>query len=288
MPESFTDNAALCKLAELANELASAPVSAQVHAEGRSRITALALSRQFPRRTRPIVTRAAVSVFAAAAAFAIVFWSATRVRPITFEIDGGSRFESGYLSASPDRSAMIRFSDGSAIDAAPGTRLRVDSTMNDGARVMLERGSAVAQIHHGKTSSWLFVAGPFEVHVVGTHFTLAWDPSKEEVDLSLHEGAVELKSPLGQGPFVFRKGQKFHASLLTRTVRMEDVNSATASASAAAPEPPANLTQESSNEATAASANNSTTGSPKPNVARQDSWQYNGYKAHERWRDCGF
>jgi hypothetical protein len=103
--------------------------------------------------------------------------------------------------------------------------------MKDGARVLLERGSAIALVHHGKTSSWLFVAGPFEVHVVGTRFNLTWDPSKEEVNLALDEGAVELKSPLGQGPFVVRKGQKFHASLLTQTVRMEDKLSPTPSAS---------------------------------------------------------
>ena len=170
MPDTFPQDAALSKLAELAHEFASAPVSAEVHADGRSRIKSIVVSRPFPRKAVPNVTRIAVSVFAAAAAFAVVFWSTTRDRPITYEIAGGSRFESGYLSARPDHSAMIRFSDGSSIDAAPGTRLRVDSTMKDGARVLLERGSAIAQIHHGKTSSWLFVAGPFEVHVVGTHF----------------------------------------------------------------------------------------------------------------------
>lgn len=283
MPESYPDHTALSKLAELAKEFASAPVSSEVHAQGRIRIAALDLSAQFPRKTVPFVAKVAISVFAAAAAFAVVFWSTTRVRPITYEIAGGSRFESGYLSARPDRSAIIRFSDGSAIDAAPGTRLRVDSTMNDGARVLLERGSANAQIHHGNTSSWLFVAGPFEVHVVGTRFTLAWDPSQEEVDLALDEGTVELKSPLGQGPFVVRKGQKFHASLLTRTVRMEDASAATAmvSPAAEAPEPPAASAQETSSNASAAtgeevgaSPNANLPSTPlKSSAVRHDSWQ---------------
>jgi TolA-binding protein len=281
MPESIPDNAALTKLAQLARELSTAPVSSEVHEDGRNRIMALAASRQFPRKAVPTVTKVAVSVFAAAAAFAVVFWSTTRVRPITYEIAGGSRFESGYLSASPDRSAMIRFSDGSAIDAAPGTRLRVDSTQNDGARVLLERGSADARIYHGKTSSWLFVAGPFEVKVVGTHFNLTWDPSKEEVDLTLDEGAVELRSPLGQGPFVVRKGQKFHASLLTRSVRMEDGNAMTASATEATQEAPAASVQESANdprtatgdEVTAPSNPNSAANTPKSSGPRRDSWQ---------------
>ena len=281
MPESFPDNAALTKLAELARELSTAPVSAEMHEEGRNRIMALAISRQFPRKTMPTATKVALSVFAAAAAFAVVFWSTTRVRPITYEIAGGSRFESGYLSASPDRAAVIRFSDGSAIDAAPGTRLRVDSTQNDGARVLLERGSANARIHHGKTSSWLFVAGPFEVHVVGTHFNLTWDPSKEEVDLTLDEGTVELKSPLGQGPFVVRKGQKFRASLLTRSVRMDDANAIAASSVEPVQEPPAALAQESASdprvatgdESAVSSNPNSTGNALKASGARHDSWQ---------------
>jgi len=269
MPESFPDNAALTKLAELARELSTAPVSTEVHEEGRNRITALAISRKFPRKGMPAVTKVALSVFAAAAAFVVVFWSTTRVRPITYVVDGGSRFESGYLSASPERAAVIRFSDGSAIDAAPGTRLRVDSTQNDGARVLLERGSADAKIHHGKTSSWLFVAGPFEVHVVGTHFNLTWDPSKEEVDLTLDEGAVELKSPLGQGPFVVRKGQKFHASLLTRSVRMDDANGLAASSAEPVQEPPAASAQESANDSRVGAGGNAL----NAGAARRDSWQ---------------
>jgi hypothetical protein len=281
MPESIPDNAALTKLAELARELSTAPVSSEVHEEGRNRIMALAASRQFPRKAVPTATKVAVSVFAAAAAFAVVFWSATRVRPITYEIAGGSGFESGYLSASPDRSAIIRFSDGSAIDAAPGTRLRVDSTQNDGARVLLERGTADARIHHGKTSSWLFVAGPFEVKVVGTHFNLAWDPSKEEVDLTLDEGAVELRSPLGQGPFVVRKGQKFHASLLTRSVRMEDANALTASSTESTRESPAASAQESAtdsrtapgDESSAPANPNSPANTLKSSGLKHDSWQ---------------
>ncbi len=236
MLDSRTESAALARLAELAREAASAPVAAQVHAEGRRRLTALARPRPYLRKTVPAGVKVTLSVFAAAAVFAVAAWSFMHVRPITYEINGGTRFESGYLSASPDRSAAVCFSDGSTIDAAPGARLRVDSTSKDGARILLERGSARAQIQHGKASSWQFFAGPFEAHVVGTRFTLTWDPSKEEVDLALDEGAVELKSPVGKGPFVIGKGQRFHASLLTRTVRMEEANASRPSGSAAAVE----------------------------------------------------
>jgi hypothetical protein len=283
MPDLCPDSAALARLTELAREAASAPVSAQVHAEGRRRITAMAQSRKYPRRTVPAVAKFAISMFAAAAAFAVVFWSFLHARPLTYEINGGTRFESGYLSASPDRSAAIYFSDGSTIDVAPGARLRIDSTSKDGARILLERGSAQAQIQHAKASSWQFFAGPFEVHVIGTCFTLTWDPSKEEVDLALDEGAVELKSPVGKGPFVIGKGQRFHASLLTRTVRMVEANANRPSGSAATAESvlPAS---EGANEAPPSNVSNDImpAAPQKANVARQDSWQ--SWVSHGRFQ----
>ena len=112
------------------------------------------------------------------------------------------------------------------------------------------------------------------------------------MDLALDEGAVELKSPLGQGPFRVRKGQKFHASLLTRTVRMEDGNALTAmvSPSAEAPESPVASDQESSSDAPTATAeelgtspNANSPGAPvKTTGARHDSWQ--GLVSHGRFQ----
>jgi len=275
MPESFLNKAAFSKLGDLVREMAAAPVSEQIHAEGRNRIIAIVNSGVVPRKVVPLRAKVSLGVLAAAAAFALVFWSLTRVRPITYEIVGGSGFESGYLSASPERAAIIRFSDGSWINAAPGTRLRVDSTMKDGARVLLERGAAAVQVHHEKTSHWLFVAGPFEVQVVGTRFTLAWDPAKEEVDLSLDEGAVRLNSPLGRGPFEVRKGQKFHASLVSRTIRMEDANGVS---TAGVPETPSPSPQDeapesSADEVPSTPASSAPTTAVKGSSSRQDSWQ---------------
>ena len=289
MPDTIQNEVLVSKLGDLAREMAEAPVSEHVHVEGRNRILAAVDSEMVPRRVIPLRMKITLGVFAAAAAALLVFWSASRLQPITYDITGGSGFDSGYLSASPDRAALIRFSDGSSINASPGSRLRVDSTTTDGARVLLERGAAEVQVHHGRASHWLFVAGPFEVQVVGTRFNLMWDPAKEEVDLSLDEGAVRLKSPLGQGPFEVRKGQKFHASLLNRTIRMEDQSggisqvadrAVTAELPTREP-PPTERPQTGSvpenrptNDAPSPAANRPQPGQVRPVLgARQDSWQ---------------
>jgi hypothetical protein len=281
MPKSTPNDAALTKLAELAHQAASLQVSAEVHAQGRSRFMASASSLRVVPSDMRATKKWAVGVLAAAAAFAIAWWSSMRMRPISYEITGGSGFESGYVSAPPDHSMGIRFSDGSAIDAQAETRLRVESSRRNGARILIERGTVQAQIHHAKSSSWQFVAGPFEVRVVGTRFTLVWEPSKEEVDLALQDGVVEVKSPLGQGPFVVRKGQRFHASLLTHLVQLQDTSNATDTATSlrAAPEPPPAATDKtktaspitSSEESRTALISNSGTAS-RSNASRSESW----------------
>jgi hypothetical protein len=85
------------------------------------------------------------------------------------------------------------------------------------------------------------VAGPFEVHVIGTRLTLGWDPVKEEVDLVLHEGSVEVESPLAKGRFPVRGGQRFRASLIDGSMRVENLTPA----GKAAPAPEAKLDEPS-------------------------------------------
>jgi TolA-binding protein len=72
------------------------------------------------------------------------------------------------------------------------------------------------------------VAGPFDVHVTGTTFTLAWDAPSQAIDLTLIEGAVEVESPLGASHIVVRGGQRFRASLIAGTMQLESADEAQA------------------------------------------------------------
>ena len=64
------------------------------------------------------------------------------------------------------------------------------SVANDGARLVLERGSLTARVVHRRHADWHLAAGPFDVHVIGTKFDLSWDPELEVFRLDLREGAV--------------------------------------------------------------------------------------------------
>jgi hypothetical protein len=223
----------IAAMSSLAREAASTLVLPEVHKEGRERIVAAASIG----RLRPSVRKG--PLFAVAFAAALVAAAAMTLRPsLRYEVSGAA-LEGPYVSAPSSSPAEVHFSDGSKIEAAPGTRLRVDETHINGARVLVEKGSTNASVTHYKTSSWTFVAGPFEVHVTGTRFDLSWDPQREEIDLTLHEGSVEVRSPLGQGPIVVRKGQRFRATVSDRSMTLVDAEPTPTSVVAPTAEPPA-------------------------------------------------
>jgi hypothetical protein len=76
-----------------------------------------------------------------------------------------------------------------------------------GGHILLERGELDARVVHSSGAQWDFEAGPFRVHVIGTRFSLSWDPARERFALDLREGAVELFAPTFDGHCVVKAGQ---------------------------------------------------------------------------------
>jgi hypothetical protein len=158
----------------------------------------------------------------------------------------------------------LRFSDGSDVLAEGGSRLRVDETYASGARVLLEKGRTSSHVVHHKMSNWTFVAGPFEVRVIGTRFDLEWDPIRERIDLRLREGSVEVRSPLADGPIVVRAGQRFRGAMAQRSMMVTDADSPEAPEAPETPAPQAGAAPIAIAPAGAAA--------PKPSQ-RRESWQ---------------
>lgn len=222
------------RLAELARTAAHAPVGPDV-----DRLESARLVARIRRVGRPArvawAPRAAIAAAVVLGVGALVFrlWP----RPLDYQVRGVE--QSGpYVSAPEARPALVEFSDGSRVEAAPGARFRVAERKSNGARVLLERGRAHVTIVHRDDTTWSFAAGPFDVKVTGTRFELAWDPAKESLDLALREGSVEVRGPFGEAPIPVRAGQKFHADIASRTMTVVDGESRTAT-SAAAPLAPA-------------------------------------------------
>jgi TolA-binding protein len=233
MSEELRRQDPLEAVTSLALEVASVPVAEERHVEGRKRLLEAFPSAHRPkaRAATPRIALAALAALTLAGA-AAALWPglSARNRPLRYDVLGAASSAAGYVSAAPSAPAEVRFSDGSDVVVAAGTRLRVEETRKDGARILVERGIVNAHVKHEAQSSWLFVAGPFDIHVTGTKLAIDWDPVKEEIDVTLYEGSVEIESPVGPSRYSVRAGHRFHASVLEETVKMDDARSASGAA----------------------------------------------------------
>jgi TolA-binding protein len=169
----------------------------------RSRFLLHALQR--PHRSRSHFGRMAGAALLAAVLVAAVIW--LRPRQIKFEL-AQKHGQAGEWIAAPALATLpLAFSDGSELLLRPKARARVVETSERGARIVLERGSLHAQVAHRADTRWRVDAGPFEVHVVGTQFDVAWED--ERFTLTLQEGAVRVVGPTIRQGRTVRAGEHF-------------------------------------------------------------------------------
>jgi hypothetical protein len=215
----------LAGLAQLLCDDAQASVPPEVDLRGR-----MALQRRLRAEAERVPRARPFYLFGGAVAVAaLVALFVLRLRPLSYEVRG-ARGDGPYIGAPAATPVTVTFADGSSIEGAPGSRLRVDQTRAAGARVLVERGRATVHVAHRTGSAWNFVAGPFDVHVTGTRFDLSWDPSGEAVELRLYEGSVEVRGPLAEAPIAVRAGQRFRADLGARSMTVNDVAAEVATA----------------------------------------------------------
>jgi hypothetical protein len=140
-------------------------------------------------------------------------WSAPEPPALTYQIEGGSILEGGYLRESGNAGIKLLFNEGSEFLLTSGTRGRLRAADKDGAHVAIENGTAHFQITHSSDQRWLVEVGPFLVTVKGTVFTVCWDPQRERFELRLRRGRVEVKGPVSAGNLALRAGQRLVVDL---------------------------------------------------------------------------
>jgi transmembrane sensor len=153
----------------------------------------------------------------AAGAAALWAWSA---RPVTFQVGAsGSPGQTGDLVyGAPQGLVPLRFSEGSSIILHEGTRLRVLATDTRGARMLIEDGAVDASITSARIGKkhWSFEAGPFQVLVTGTRFTLSYRALDQSFGLATHEGQVVVSGACLAGPTPVAAGSRIDLNCLTR------------------------------------------------------------------------
>jgi TolA-binding protein len=147
--------------------------------------------RQKPRK--PVLT----FVFAAAivvATIALVSFTVRQfsLKPTSLVASSESRIR--RLVAPSDQSIPVTFADGSHLELSSGTEAEIHELTTEGARISLGRGKAEMAVIHREKTRYLLHAGPYRVTVVGTRFTLEWQPERDRFELSLKEGSVVVST----------------------------------------------------------------------------------------------
>jgi hypothetical protein len=193
------------ELVELARE-SLGHMSARQRAEGlhalRSRF-----ARRLRARSRHWSALAASAALAGAALTGAVVFRNGAPSAISFRVEGTELRTGGYVVADPATRPVLHFSDGSEVTLAEGTRVRVRSTDENGARVTVDEGQAHVDVVHFPRARWSFDAGPFVVAVTGTAFTISWAAEENRLDVRLENGTVTVSGPVSDAPIALRAGQ---------------------------------------------------------------------------------
>ena len=167
------------------------------------------------RRIRVTAAVAAATVLGAGAYLVRVRVADPVGERITYQVSGGQTIEEGTLIASTITNAPtdVRFSDGTRMRMEPRTRGRVVDLDRNGGKVALYQGKAHIDVQHRSNARWLFQAGPFEVRVHGTSFSIAWNAASARFDLQMESGVVSVAGPISGGEIVLRAGQTLSVNL---------------------------------------------------------------------------
>jgi TolA-binding protein len=144
---------------------------------------------------------AALSLAAAGAAVAIGWSNST----LDYEVLGG--IVEDRVIRTDSRPATLSFSDDSYIQVEPNSTVSVAVVGPHKAVTRLASGKLHVKVKHDAGTDWRFLAGPYELRVIGTSFELAWEPSAERLSVVMYEGELLVTSPK-DGTRSLRAGEK--------------------------------------------------------------------------------
>jgi hypothetical protein len=176
--------------------------------------------------------RGALAALAAVAALAVVFLA--RSPELDYRIGGASEV-AGYIRAEAG-AATVSFEDGTVLELAPGSSGRLGDVRSNGARFVLEDGAVDARVEKRPGAAWSVHAGPWEVRVTGTKFTVGWDARRRAMRVTMREGSVTVHGPGAEAGIGLRAGQTLEVDG-EGTIQVASV--AYDAGPPAAPEPPA-------------------------------------------------
>ena len=145
---------------------------------------------------------------------------ATAQAALSYNVQGGTVIEGGYLRESGSEAIKLQFSEGTELVLTPGTRARLRTVTSSGARIAIEHGTTSFQVTPRTEARWQVEVGPFLVTVKGTVFTVSWDAVNERFDLRLRHGEVSVAGPISTGEMSVKAGQRLVVNLRKKQTLM--------------------------------------------------------------------
>jgi hypothetical protein len=226
------DSSPLVELTELArNARGQVPAPGPVELDTKWAVVSTRIAAQKARR-RTMVRLSMAGVVAAAV---VAVWGLPRLghlpglsttqASLSYNVEGGSVVDGGYLRESGSDAIKLHFTEGTEFVLTPGTRARLQTVTNSGARIAIEHGTASFQVTPRSEAKWQVDIGPFLVTVKGTAFTVSWDAVNERFDLKLRHGEVSVTGPVSSGEISVKAGQRLVVNLPKKeTVITEEDN----------------------------------------------------------------
>ncbi len=160
-------------------------------AERRRRVLAASTTSRRPGLVPMLATAAGLVLLG------LVVWLGSRgPGAITVALEGSPVARGALVAAPADHGLPLVFSEGTAVQVEPLSRVRVGRLDAQGADLVLEAGRLEARVVHRPKARWQVDAGPYQVRVRGTAFRVAWDPVAQDLAVQLFEGSIELAGPV--------------------------------------------------------------------------------------------
>jgi TolA-binding protein len=132
-----------------------------------------------------------------------------RPSPITASWRGGNQLRESSTVVAGERSEAIDFSDGSRVVLDPQASALIVRIDTNRTEVSLQQGRLAASIRHRGDTTFSVMAGPYEVRVVGTKFTVDWERTTQTLRVAVSEGLVRVTGgELGAQPVDLAPGEK--------------------------------------------------------------------------------
>ena len=132
--------------------------------------------------------------------------------------------EGSWVKASADGVVPIRFDNGSRFELDTRTAVRVLASNMETVKVDLSKGLLHADIKKNGETNWIISAGPYQVTVLGTAFSVDWDSDSSILGVSVDRGKVLVRGGhLSEHGISVQAGKRLVADGDKGSVAMESI-----------------------------------------------------------------